>query len=586
MRHGMQSRRIFDQLTARIKRLYPNAASDTLRRVRLLLGRYDTALPPIADDDAPRWTAADNVLITYGDTVRVTQAGAKTPPLETLGQFCRERLAGVVDTIHILPFCPWSSDDGFSVIDYTKVDANLGDWDDIRALQHDFRLMFDLVLNHCSSRSGWFRDYLTGIAPPRYFFHEVEPGTDLSAVTRPRQSPLLTKVRTRAGDRWVWTTFSADQVDLNFANPDVLMEFLEILLTYVVNGARIIRLDAIAYLWKTIGTPCIHLPETHEVVKLMRDVLELMAPHVVLLTETNVPHEQNVSYFGDGDEAHMVYNFSLPPLTLHALQTGTAKHLTKWAASLSDPPPGCTYLNFTASHDGVGVRPLEGLLPKKQITELADTVKQLGGHVSEKSNSDGSTSPYELNIAYFDAMARPGEDDADMKVRRFLCSQLIALGLRGVPAMYFHSLVATPNDHLNVKMRGYPRAINRHKWEHDKLAALLDDPDTVHARVFDEYGRVIRLRAAQPAFDPDAAQKVHRLGDELLVFTRKADDQSICCVHNLTNQPVDADVSKCGVPFAKPPARDLLTDETLPTPGLAPLAPYQVRWLTPATPKS
>src|SRR5690606_35016656 len=108
---------------------------------------------------------------------------------------------------------------------------------------------------------------------------------------------------------------SADQVDLNFKNPAVLLATTRALLFYVEHGAKFIRLDAIAYLWKEIGTPCIHLPQTHQVIQLMRAVLDEVAPDVRLITETNVPHPDNISYFGAGtNEAQLVYNFALPPL--------------------------------------------------------------------------------------------------------------------------------------------------------------------------------------------------------------------------------------------------------------------------------
>ena len=125
---------------------------------------------------------------------------------------------------------------------------------------------------------------------------------------------------------------------MNFKNPDVLLALLDALLFYVARGARFIRLDAIAYLWKRIGTSCIHLPQTHAVIQFWRAVLDEVAPHVLLITETNVPHADNVSYFGDGtNEAQLVYNFALPPLVLHALLRGDATHLTRWAQSLTLP---------------------------------------------------------------------------------------------------------------------------------------------------------------------------------------------------------------------------------------------------------
>ena len=573
------TRETMNRLQARFGRLYGDSGAACMKRLKLLVGRYEE-LAALAPEQ--RWTQADNVLITYGDSVR----SENEPPLATLARFAEEHLVGVIDTIHLLPFFPWSSDDGFSVIDYCNVDPPLGTWDDVHALGCRFRLMFDLVLNHCSTRSSWFRDYVTGVAPARYYFHEVQPGTDLSAVVRPRPTPLLTPVETRSGERWVWTTFSSDQVDLNFANPDLLFEFIDVLLNYVCQGARIIRLDAVAYLWKRVGTPCIHLPETHEVVKLLRDVLELVAPGTLLLTETNVPHPENVSYFGEGDEAHIVYNFSLPPLLLHALRSGSAKHLTRWAAGLGEPPPGCTYLNFTASHDGIGVRPLEGILTPDQIDDLCGEMRELGGQVSERTHPDGSHSPYELNITYFSAMARSDEDDYARQIDRFLCSQTIALALRGIPAIYIHSLTATENDHEAVENRGYPRAINRHKWDLRRLDAQLANPAAPQARVFEEYRRRLLIRTRQPAFHPDGPQRVLPLSDAAFAIERTAPDgeQTLLSISNVSDEPIEVKLTDADTKLAGQRCRDLLEegDGVLPDIREIRLAPYQTRWLTPS----
>jgi len=577
MENGLRVRRLMDRMHERLGRLYGSNADTCLRRLKLMLRRYEEQLPP-SRGPASRWSQADNVLVTYGDMVRAPEER----PLRTLHRFLEKRLKSVIDTVHLLPFFPYSSDDGFSVIDYRQVDPELGTWEDVQRLGADFRLMFDLVLNHCSKRSDWFRDYITGIAPARSYFIEVEPFTDLSRVVRPRPSPLLTEVETRLGTRLVWTTFSEDQIDLDFRNCDVLMEFLDILLLYAAKGAHVIRLDAIAYLWKRIGTPCIHLPETHEVVKLIRDLLELAAPDALLVTETNVPQAENVSYFGDGDEAHLVYNFSLPPLLLHALQTGSGRFLTEWAASRDAPPPGCTYLNFTASHDGIGVRPLEGLVPQDEIDELIWRVEVVGGHVSVRSNRDGSTSPYELNITYFDAMTRPGEkEDADRKVERFLTSQAIALGLRGIPAVYFHSLVATANDHDAVEALGHARAINRHKWNEAALESRLDDRTSTSARVLEVLTRMLGIRSAQPAFHPDAPEQALAMSDDVFAFVRTAVDgcQTILHLSNLTDRTVE--VGGTPSPFNRTACRDLLASDRTPLPaGRVTLEPYQTRWLT------
>src|SRR6266542_287865 len=285
-------------------------------------------------------TERDAILITYGDQLQ----SPPQRPLQTLSAFCNKYLNGIVSGIHILPFYPWTSDDGFSVTDYHKVDPALGDWEDILAMQDHFRLMFDAVINHASVQHEWFQAFLRDHPYYRDYFIVVDGSPDLSQVVRPRALPLLTKFATPSGTKQVWTTFSEDQVDLNFHNPNVLMEIIDTLLFYVAHGAQFIRLDAIAYLWKEIGTSCIHLPQTHRIIRLFRSVLDIVAPYVMLLTETNVPHRDNVSYFGDGrDEAQMLYNFALPPLVLHTFYTENSRIISKWAAELELPSSYTTF---------------------------------------------------------------------------------------------------------------------------------------------------------------------------------------------------------------------------------------------------
>lgn len=562
----------------RLRRLYGGEQAERLiERFYHMLGRYGVGAQPASRATVGLWDQKDAILITYADNIR----SDGEMPLKTLHAFCNESLKGVINTVHLLPFYPWTSDDGFSVVDYREVDPRYGRWKDVEAMAADFRLMFDFVLNHCSSENAWFRDLLAGISPGRDYFLCMDPETDLSAVVRPRTSPLLTKKFTRHGESWLWTTFSEDQVDLNWQNPDLLFEFIDILFWYLSKGARLLRLDAVAFLWKQPGTNCLHLQQTHEVVKLMRDICDVVAPDTLIITETNVPHEENISYFGSGDEAHMVYNFSLPPMLLHGLLNQTPRHIAEWAANLAYPGNGRTFLNFTASHDGIGMRPLQGLLPEDEIKRLADHVTRQGGHVSMKRNSDGSESPYELNITYFSALDDP--TDARLGVERFLCSQAVALALRGVPAVYIHSLTATPNYTQGVGETGRARTVNRRKYELGELQAILADKASPQAEVFQRYTRMLRRRANYAAFHPDAGQKVYQVDDALLVIERipKDREQSLLCIFNFTadNQIFQpAESARTLPPGGK--FHDIIAGKNLSIPkkGLS-LQPYQAVWL-------
>ncbi|MEJ2677156.1 MAG: sugar phosphorylase [Acidihalobacter sp.] len=517
----------------------------------------------------------DAVLITYGNTL----SAAGEAPLDTLGHFLKEYVGEAVSIVHLLPIFPYSSDDGFSVVDYRAVNPELGDWSNVRALAEHYGLALDLVLNHCSRSHHWFHDFLAGRPNAKDWFIEADPHEPaLGLVTRPRSTPLLTPVDVSGrGRRWIWTTFSPDQVDLNFRNPEVLLAFAEILLMYLRQGARLLRLDAVAYVWKTLGTPCTSLPEVHAVVRILRALMDTAEPGSLLLTETNVPSAENLSYLGQGDEAHLVYQFSLPPLLLHALWRGETSVLQAWLAELPEPPSGTAYLNFTASHDGVGLRPLEGLIDAAERDAMLADMRARGGFVSPRRMADGRESPYELNISYFSALA--GDDGEDMQLARFLLTQTLALSLRGLPALYIHSLLSTPNDMRGVEQTGQLRAINRRRWDWGELNHLLGQPETVHSRCLRELTRRLRLRAGQAVFDPQAAQSVLDLGPELLgVLRTAADGRRVLCLFNFTGerQRIGLDALPSGLNDAE----DLLGSRAVLRLGAElELEPYAAVWL-------
>lgn len=563
-----------DRLRDRFERLYPEHVEQSMNRLMMMIGRYGVGYGQNSTRDL--WNQKDAVLITYGDSVKSDDIS----PLQTLRRFATRHFMGAFSTIHILPFYPYSSDDGFSVINYRKVDPELGDWRDVNSLKDHFDLMFDWVLNHVSAKSSWFRDYRNCVMPYRDFFIEETSDTDLSQVTRPRTSPLLTAVATKGGEKKVWTTFSADQVDLNWSNPDVFFEMLDILFGYIANGARIVRLDAVAFLWKQIETSCLHLDETHEVVRLLHDILRIAAPSVVILTETNVPHEENISYFGQGDEAHMVYQFTLPPLLLHGLLKGTAKHVTEWANDLPELPPSCTFFNFTASHDGIGVRPLEGILPSEEIDFLGDSVKKRGGRLSLRTKPDGSQSVYEMNVTYFSALSSADDEDAQIGESRFLCSQLIAIALKGIPGIYLHSLTATENDYQGVEESGMARRINRRKWNEEELERHLKNSQSHHHRIFFKFLEILRRRARCEAFHPDASQEVLNLDNRLFTLVRKDrnSNSQVLCINNLSNTKVEIEIAHL---VSENGLHEMITDSQwqLPTEAVS-VKPYQTIWLS------
>ncbi|MGB5900245.1 MAG: alpha-amylase family glycosyl hydrolase [Geitlerinemataceae cyanobacterium] len=532
------------------------------------------------EENLSKWSEKNTIVITYGDSIYNT-SGEK--PLVTLRRFCEQYFQDTITGIHILPFFPYSSDDGFSVIDYRSVNPELGDWEDIKAIGKQFDLMVDVVLNHVSSQSEWFAQFQQGIEPGCHYFIEVDPSTDVSEVVRPRSTPLLVKVETNRGEKYVWATFSDDQIDLNFANPDVLIEFVEILLFYWQNGSKYFRLDAVGFLWKEIGTPCIHLLQTHAAIKLLRELLQMVDPSAVLITETNVPNRENLSYFGNRNETHVIYNFSLPPLLLNALIQGRSDHLKTWMMSMPPAPIGCAYLNFTASHDGIGLRPAEGLLAQDEYDTLLKTMQQFGGKISMRRKPDGTESPYEINISLFDALKGTAKGEDKWQIDRFLCSQTIVMALEGIPAFYIHSLLATHNDEDNLQRTGRNRSINRHRWNEELLEEKLSDPKSEHKIVLQELCRRIQIRRRQTAFHPNATQyTLHPGNKSLFAFWRQnmTRDQSIFCIHNLSDRTQKlrlSDLNLIGIDSWC----DLLSDKQIEDLyATLTLKPYQCAWIT------
>ncbi|THD74780.1 alpha-amylase [Thalassobius vesicularis] len=525
-----------------------------------------------------QWSERDSLLITYGNSI----VDGQHKPLDLLHDFLGRHLKGVIDGVHILPFFPYTSDDGFAVTDYRAVNPVLGDWADISRIGAEFKLMSDLVLNHVSSQSMWFNAYLQGHQPFDRFFFEAEPTDDLSSTVRPRTHPLLREVETANGTRHVWCTFSHDQVDLDFRNPQVLLEFFRVMRLHIDKGVRIIRLDAVAFLWKQIGTTSIHLPQTHAIVRLMRLLADYAVEPVILLTETNVPKAENLSYFGNRNEAHAVYNFSLPPLVLHAMLSGTAEVLNRWQGAMPPAQMGCAYLNFTASHDGIGMRPAEGLLSSDAIAQVIQSVRDFGGRVSMRALPGGGEAPYELNITWYEAMKGTFAGPDGWQFDRFMASQTLVMALEGIPAIYIHALLGTKNDLEGIEKSGHNRAINRHRWDYSVLNTALADPESDQARVMTELLRRMTIRRKQPAFHPNATQFTLHGDARIFGIWRQSleRDQSIFALHNVSADMLTISPQTINLIDGEDWI-DLLSGQRIdPASPEISFAPYQCRWIS------
>ena len=524
------------------------------------------------------WSEEDIILITYGDSI--LKDGE--PPLQTLKNFLDHNIENTINSVHILPFFPYCSDDGFAVIDYSSVNESLGTWQDIEEISEAYHLMSDLVINHCSSRSAWFDNFIKGEGLGSDFFFTALPDDNLSDVVRPRTSPLLKEVDTGKGKQFVWCTFSHDQVDFDFRNPEVLKAFASIIRQYLDMGVKIFRLDAIAFLWKVVGTQSINLPQTHEVVRLLRTLIESTESNPIIITETNIPNTQNLTYFGNANEAHGIYNFSLPPLLLNTLLTGNCLYLKRWLMSMPPSQDGTMYFNFIASHDGIGLRPAEGLLSERELDNLISTVESFGGKISWRTTDDGIQKAYEMNISLYDAMQGTIKGKDQWNFKRFICAHTIMFGLEGIPGIYIHSLLGTQNDYQKLSNTHHNRSINRRRWQENDLEEALNNKDLHHGKVLSTLKSLLNIRIKQPAFHPNATQFTLHLGLQLFGFWRQSHDrkQSIFCVSNITNQPMTLPLSELNliiteswIELISKTVITELSEEII-------LAPYQTVWIS------
>lgn len=560
-----------NKVNAKINKLidliYGETFTDTHRKV--LLERIGNAASLITEKRKSGWDEKDVVLITYAD--QFSAAGENALPVFT--RFYNKWLSHSFSHVHLLPFYPWSSDDGFSVIDYHEVAPETGTWSDIAELKQSTSLMFDYVCNHMSAKSQWFANYLQQTPGYEDFFISVDPKTDLSAVTRPRALPLLTPFTLHDGSvRHLWTTFSEDQIDLNFASPDVLIAMVDVLLHYLMEGANYIRLDAVGFMWKIPGTHCIHLEQTHQLIQLFRAITEAVAPGTVIITETNVPHKDNISYFGNGEnEAQMVYQFSLPPLVLHAIHRQDVHTLSQWASSLELPSTKTTWFNFLASHDGIGLNPLRGILPESDILSLVEKLQQEGALVNWKNNPDGTRSPYEINVTYLDALSPKNAADNE-RIARFILAHAVLLSFPGVPAIYIQSVLGSRNDYEGVERLGYNRAINRKKYIAGEIDSELSNTTGIRHKIFKQLSELIAIRRAEQVFHPDSHALFETSGKHILKIIRVAKKgERITALFNFSQyiQTVNSE----GISGTELIAKENISGTTLT------LNPWQVMWI-------
>ena len=572
-----------DELRLSLREIYPEHSEEEINSVWSQLLQI---LDPFRADQLNKkvviesiWDSSSVVLITYPDSIYRKDEST----LKTLTEFVKNRFSGLSSVIHVLPFLPSTSDGGFAVSNHEKIDDFFGDWDDLKDLSLNHKIMADLVLNHVSSSHPWVHQFIKSKDPGASYIVSSSETDIWEKVIRPRNSSLFTNINTSQGFKSVWTTFGPDQIDVDWRNPHLFIEFVKLLVRYVNNGAEWIRLDAIAFIWKVPYTTCLHLDPVHSIVKLLNKCLKIIKPSAVLITETNVPEKENLSYLIEGNEANLAYNFTLPPLLLEAIYTGKTDLLNSWLSTWKELPRQTSLLNFTSSHDGIGLRALEGIMDEQRIHNLLVESEKRGGLVSHRRLSNGQDQAYELNISWWSAMADDGSDFKQFQFERFLLSQVFTLSLKGVPAFYLPSILASSNDLDSFSKTGQRRDLNREKFEANNLLEVLRNFDSPASRNISYLTHIVKVRSRIKAFHPEASMKCISTNiDNCIIIQRGLEEDSVYVICNVSNKRMNFDLLSelnLSQSFSNKKLIDNITGAHLNTDSFT-LNPYQVVWIS------
>jgi sucrose phosphorylase len=436
-------------------------------------------------------------LITYVDRL----GGGDLKALDALIGAPGGALAGVFGGVHLLPFFHPidGADAGFDPIDHTQVDPRLGDWSDVQSLSSHLAVMGDVIVNHVSALSPQFLDYAQrGDASPYAglfltmgsVFPQGATERDLLAVYRPRPGMPFTYTTLANGEkRFLWTTFTPQQLDIDVRHPQGRAYLDGILATFAANGVGMVRLDAVGYAIKKPGTSCFMLPETFDFIAEFAGRAKALG--IEVLVEVHSYYQRQIEI---AKKVDWVYDFALPPLVLHALFNKTSRPLKQWIGIR--PNNALTVLD---THDGIGIIDIgadaadraahPGLVPPAELDALVETI-----HANSRGQSRQATGAaasnldlYQVNCTFYDAL---GRDD-----QAYLISRAIQFFLPGVPQVYYVGLLAGENDMALLAESGVGRDINRHRYSRGEIDAALQRP--VVKGLLD----LIRLRNSHPAFD-------------------------------------------------------------------------------------
>jgi len=585
--------------------------SEHLESILLTVVRLALARPPelraldAAREARPDWFQSNQMVggVCYADLFAGGLRGVrdKIPYFKELG----------LTYLHLMPpfLCPaGNSDGGYAVSSYRQVNPALGTVDDLAALATDLRhnglsLVLDFVFNHTSDEHEWAKRARAGDPAYREFYRVFPDRAQPDAFEKtlreifPDEHPgAFTYVPEMQG--WVWTTFHRFQWDLNYSNPAVFNAMAEELLRLANLGVEVLRLDAVAFIWKKLGTACENLPEAHLLIQAFNALTRIAAPALLFKSEAIVHPDEVVKYIG-ADECQLSYNPLLMALLWNSLATRKVRLLAQALRLRFQIPPDCAWVNYVRVHDDIGWTfsdedaarlGVKGYDHRQFLNQFytgrfpgsfaAGLPFQENPKTGDSRISGTCASLAGLETAIRDSSAA----EIDLAIRRILLIHSVILSVGGIPLIYLGDEIGTLNDY---SYRGDPAKANDSRWVHRpamrwERAACRHDPSSLEGRIYAGLRRLIALRQQHPVFTAGSLQVLDTGSDHVLAYHCARGGERLIVAANFSEQPQVVGGQYLWPALAGAPAVDLLTGQLHAAPQDLPLAPYEFVWLTPA----
>lgn len=547
----------------------------------------------------PTWFASEQMLgaVYYVDLFAGNLAGvrAKIPYFKELG----------VTYLHLMPLfdCPpQNSDGGYAVSDYRKVNPALGTMEELADLAGELRangisLVLDFVFNHTSDEHEWAKLALAGDPDHQEFYYMFPDRTLPDQYQRtlrdifPDQAPGAFTYRPEV-NKWVWTTFNNFQWDLNYSNPAVFNAMLGEMLFLANQGVEILRLDAVAFIWKQMGTPCENLPQAHMIIQAFNAFARVAAPAMTFKSEAIV-HPRDVATYISRDECPISYNPTLMALLWESLATRKINLLRRSMQNYFALPETCAWVNYVRCHDDIGWTFADEDAALLGINGFDHRQFLNGFYIGRFEGSFATGVPFNYNPVNQDmrisgmAASLAGLEQAvrlnnpvyqEHALKRLLLIHSVILSAGGIPLIYLGDEIATLNDYSyeqDPAKSADSRWIHRPAFDWER-AAVRHDASTPQGWLFSHLLKLIDIRKHDAAFAGGKTEFIDTWNDHVFAYLRSG---QVLILANFTERDQYVVHTVIQNTLGQTRARDLVTGEVIDMTGGIVLKPYEFRWL-------